>query len=191
MTTQRFGALVMLLLAAGCGDAPASYIIPGPTAPSRVVTEQPLVWDSREELLDWVANAATRGPITVEGDGRAAFVRVKLEFGTTLLRGPDLDPPAAGITGARVRARLQRDAPRHPQFLPTEYVELTFEIANPPVPHAQASVLATVSPGDWQDLDLKPVMNCCSPPVTVRYAYIPFRATSPSTLDIDRIELTR
>ncbi len=191
MTSARVAAAAAMLLGAACGERPESYIIPGPTAPGRVVTEQPLVWDSREELLDWVANAATRGPIAVEGDGRAAFIRVKLEFGTTLLRGPDLDPPAVEIAGARIRARLQRDAARHPQFLPTEYVELTFEIVNPPAPFAQASVLAMVSPGDWQDLDLKPVMNCCSPPVAVRYAYIPFRATTPSTLDIDRIELTR
>lgn len=191
MKALSCGAIVASLLAAGCGDPPASYIIPSPTAPSRVVTEQPLVWDSREELVDWVANAVTRGPITVEGEGRAAFIRVKLEFGHYVLRGPDLAPPAAGITGARIRARLQRDAPRHSQFLPTEYVELTFEIVDPPAPYAQASVLATVAPGDWQDLELKPVMNCCSPPVTVRYAYIPFRATTLSTLDIDRIELTR
>lgn len=184
-------ALVAMLLAAACGEAPAPYLIAGPTAPARVVTEQPLAWDSREELLDWVANAVTRGPIAVEGEGRAAFIRVKLEFGNYVLRGPDLVPPAAGITGARVRARLQHDRPRHPQFLPTEYVELYFEIVNPPVAHAQASVLATVSPGDWQDLELKPAMYCCTPPVTVRYAFLPFRATTPSTLDIDRIELTR
>ena len=88
--------------AAGCGDVPEPLVIPGPTAPGRVTTGRPLVWDSREELLDWVANAVTRGPIAVEGDGAAAFIRVKLDVDDYVMRGPDLVPPAAGVRGAGV-----------------------------------------------------------------------------------------
>src|SRR5688572_1530265 len=101
--------------AAGCDRVPESLVIPGPTAPSRVITNQPLVWDSREELLDWVSNAVTRGPISVEGDGAAAFIRVKLDINHHVMRGPDLVPPATGVRGARVRARLRHDRTRSPQ----------------------------------------------------------------------------
>jgi hypothetical protein len=178
--------------AAGCGEVPESLVIPGPTAPSRVVTDQPLVWDSREELLDWVANAVTRGPITVEGDGAAAFIRVKLDINAHVMRGPDLVPPAAGVRGARVRARLRHDRSRPPQSVQTEDVDLYFEVIDPLVPATQSSMRVSVPPGEeWLDLELKPGLYCCLQPLTVRYTYIPFRSTSPATMEIDRIELTR
>ena len=51
---------------------------------------------------------------------------------------------------------------------------------------------ARVSPGEeWQDLTLNPALYCCAQPLTVRYAYVPFYPSFPSTLDIDRIELTK
>lgn len=178
--------------AAGCGRVPESVVIPGPTAPSRVITNQPLVWDSREELLDWVANAVTRGPITVEGDGAAAFIRVKLDFNAHVMRGPDLVPPAAGVRGARVRARLRHDRSRPPQSVQTEDVDLYFEVIDPLVPATQSSMRASVPPGEeWLDLELKPGLYCCLRPLTVRYAYLPFRSTSPATMEIDRIEFTK
>ena len=86
------------------------------------------MWDSREELLDWVANAVTRGPITVEGDGAAAFIRVKLNFNNSVMRGPDLVPPVAGVRGVRIRARLRHDRSRSPQSVHTmeiDRIELT------------------------------------------------------------------
>lgn len=184
-------ALVGAATLAGCGDAPAPFVVPGPTAPSRVVTAQPLVWDSRDELLDWVSNGVTRGPITVEGTGTAAFIRIKLDF-ESLLRGPDLSPAVSGIRGMRLRARLRHDRPRIPQWPQTEDVHMYFEVENPVEPNEQSSMRARVPPTqDWVDLVLDPMVNCCTQPLTVRYAYVPFFPSFPSTLEIDRIELTK
>jgi hypothetical protein len=184
--------VIALAAAAGCGDVPEPLVIPGPTAPSRVTSDQPLVWDSREELLEWVANAVTRGPITVEGDGVAAFIRVKLDLNDYVMRGPDLAPPAAGVRGARVRARLRHDRSRPPTAVQTEDVHLYFEVVDPHLPNTQSSMRVGVPPSEeWLDLELKPALYCCLYPLTVRYAYIPFRSTTPATMEIDRIELTK
>jgi hypothetical protein len=184
-------ALPVLVVLASCGDAPAPYVVEGPTAPSRATTAEPLVWDSRHELLDWVANGVTRGPITVEGEGVAAFIRVKLDS-NSLMRGPDLAPPVAGVRGARIRARLRHDRPRIPQWPQTEDVHMYFDVANAVQPNAQSSMRIAVPPSEeWVDLALNPAVYCCLQPLTVRYAYVPFFATFPSTLEIDRIELTK
>ena len=154
--------VIAMAAAAGCGDVPEPVVIPGPTAPSRVVTDQPLVWDSREELLEWVGNAVTHGPITVEGDGVAAFIRVKLDLNDYVMRGPDLAPPAAGVRGARVRARLRHDRSRPPQAVQTEDVHLYFEVVDPRVPNTQPSMRVGVPPSEeWLDLELKPALYCC------------------------------
>jgi hypothetical protein len=83
----------------GCGDAGTARHS-GTDRAKPAHTDQPFVWDSREELLDWAANAVTRGPITVEGDGAAAFIRVKLDVSDDLMRGPGL-ALATGVRGAR------------------------------------------------------------------------------------------
>ena len=187
------GFVIAAAAAAGCGDVPEPVVIPGPTAPSRTTTDQPLVWDSRAELLDWVANGVTRGAITVEGEGAAAFIRVGLDFNDHLLRGPDLVPPASGVRGARVRVRFRNDRGRPPQAVAlAEEVHLYFEVADPVVANTQSSMRVSVPAGDeWLDLQLKPGLYCCLQPLTVRYAYVPFRSTSAATMEIDRIELTK
>ena len=74
----------------------------------------------------------------------------------------------------------------------TEDVDLYFEIIDPIVPNTQSSMRVSVPPGEeWLDLELKPALYCCLQPLTVRYAYVPFRSTSPATMEIDRIELTK
>jgi len=184
--------MIATATAAACGEVPEPFVIPGPAAPGRITTERPLVWDSREELLDWVANAGTRGAITVEGDGAAAFIRVTLDLNDSVLRGPDLVPLAADVRGARIRARLRHDRSRPPQAVQTEDVHMYFEVANPVVPNAQSSMRIGVPPSEeWLDLELTPGLYCCLQPLTVRYAYVPFRSASPATLEIDRIELTQ
>ena len=54
-----------------------------------------------------------------------------------------------------------------------------------------AGLVGTLAVGAWQDLALMPGLYCRLQPLTVRYAYAPLRSTTPATLDIDRIELTR
>ena len=190
---KRVAAAVLVGAAtlAGCGDAPPPFVVPGPTAPSRIETAQPLVWDSRDELVDWVTNGVSRGPITVEGSGTAAFIRIMLDF-ESLLRGPDLSPPVAGIRGMRLRARLRHDRPRIAQWPQTEAVKMYFDVENPVQPHTQSSMHILVGPSeDWMDLVPDPALYCCMQPLTVRYAYVPFFPSFSSTLDIDRIELTK
>jgi hypothetical protein len=190
MNAAARAGVIAVWFVAGCG-VPEEHVIPGPTAPSRVTTETPLVWDSRAELLDWVGNGVTRGRITVEGEGAAAFIRVKLEA-ASLLRGPDLAPPVTGVRGARIRARLRHDRPRIPQWPQTEDVHMYFDVADPVQPNAQSSMRVAVPPGEeWVDLTLNPALYCCLQPLTVRYVYVPFYASFPSTLEIDRIELTK
>jgi hypothetical protein len=192
MSRYLLAFVIVTAAATGCGDVPGPVVIPGPTAPSRVTTDQPLVWDSREELLEWVANGVTRGPITVEGDGAAAFIRVKLDLHDYVMRGPDLGPPAEGVRGARLRARLGHDRPRAPQAAQTEDFHLYFEVINPHVPNTQSSMRIGVPPSEgWVDLELEPALYCCLQPLTVKYVYVPFRSTSPATREIDRIELTK
>jgi hypothetical protein len=100
-----------------------------------------------------------------------------------------LVPPAAGV---RVRARLRHDRSRPPQAVQTEDVHLYFEVIDPVVPTTQSSMRVSVPPGEeWLDLELTPALYCCLQPLTVRYAYVPFRSTSPATMEIDRIELTK
>ena len=192
MSRRLLALVIATATVAGCGEVPEPFVIAGPAAPSRITTDHPLVWDSREELLDWVANAGTRGPITVEGDGAAAFIRVTLDLNDSVLRGPDLVPLAAGVRGARIRARLRHDRSRPPQAVQTEEFHLYFEVVNPVVPNAQSSMRIAVPPSEeWLDLELTPALYCCLQPLTVRYAYVPFRSTSPATLEIDRIELKK
>src|SRR5687768_3146838 len=140
MSKDLLAVVIATAAAVGCGGVAEPFVIPGPTAPSRVTTDQLLVWDSREELLDWVSNAVTRGPISVEGDGAAAFIRVKLDINHHVMRGPDLVPPATGVRGARVRARLRHDRTRSPQSVQTEDVDLYFEVIDPFVPTTQSSM---------------------------------------------------
>ena len=192
MSKSVLALVIATAAAGGCGEVPEPLVIPGPTAPGRVTTDQPFVWDSREELLDWAANGVTRGPITVEGDGTAAFIRVKLDVNDYSMRGPDLAPVATGVRGARVRARLRHDRSRPPQAVQSEDVHLYFEVVNPLVPNTQPSMRVSVPPSEeWLELELKAALYCCVQPLTVRYAYVPFRSTSRATIEIDRIELTK
>lgn len=191
MNASRLVAVLFGMGLAACGDLPEPYVIPGPTAPT-AVTRQPLTWDSRDELLQWVANGVTHGPITVEGEGAGAFIRVRMDFGNYLMRGPNLDPPADGVRNARIRVRFRHDRPRPPGAVQTEYFELFFDVVKPMPPNTQPSMTEAVRPSeDWQDIALRPALYCCLAPITVRYGYVPFRSTSPATLEIDRIELTR
>lgn len=183
---------LVIIPCVACGEIPSPYVIAGPSAPSRVAPERPLTWDSREELLDWVTNGVTRGPITIEGQGATAFIRVRLDFGSYVVRGPDLDPAAVGVRGARIRARLVHDRPRPPQAVQTERFTLYLDVANPQIATTQSSMYVAIAPSDdWQDLTLSPGLYCCREPLAVRYAYVPFGSTTPATLDIDLIEFLR
>ena len=194
MTIKGAVGLVVAAAAASlaCGAPPQDFVIPGPAAPSRVTTARPLVWDSREELADWTMNAVTRGSVTLEGEGRDAFVRVVLGFNGAVLRGPDLAPPVPGVRGARVRVRLRHDRPRAPGSVQTERFELRYEVESPAKMLEQPSMYVNVEPSDdWRELSLRPGLFCCLSPLTVRYGYVSFGSTSPATMEIDWIELTQ
>jgi hypothetical protein len=87
------------------------YRIPGPTVPSPLPTLAPYLWDTREELDIWTNNAVSHGPISVEGTGREAVIRVETGSAEWVLRGPDLDPPASAVQTVRLRARWTRARP--------------------------------------------------------------------------------
>ena len=76
-------------------------MIAGPTVPS-VVLREPLVWDTREELMAWIDNPVTRGPFRIDTDGSNGAIAV--DFGQyVLLRGPNLDPPLKRVRAVRIR----------------------------------------------------------------------------------------
>src|SRR5438309_177487 len=92
------------LVAVGCQSSPVAPTVSPPPAVPAVPTAAPNTWDSREELAAWVGNDQSRGGLTLAGDGVEAVIRVDMNAGNALLRGPDLDPPVT-MTAARVRYR--------------------------------------------------------------------------------------
>jgi hypothetical protein len=198
-------ALVMTVSTlAGCervsGGAVTTFI---PTAPS-VPTAQPLVWDSREELSAWVNNTITKGTVSVEGEGSDAFIRVVLGPQGVLLRGPDLEPPIAGITAVRLRYRWACDLEPVPGIEGTGYLVL-FAYLQPANMTASTwqpmTSVGTMPTGvAWRESTLSfPDTPYVPTSLPMRYVGIEtYRdgvAGAPSlpsgTLDIDRIQLIR
>jgi hypothetical protein len=198
-------ALVMTVSTlAGCervsGGAVSTFI---PTAPS-VPTAQPLVWDSREELSAWVNNTITKGTVSVEGAGNDAFIRAILGAQSLLLRGPDLEPPIAGIRAVSLRYRWTSDVQPVPGIEGTGYLGL-FAYLQPANMTASTwqpmtSVGAMPTSGAWRESTLRfPDTPPAPTSVPMRYLRIGTDrddvvrtySSVPGTLDIDRIQLIR
>lgn len=109
------------VLASACETTPVEPTwTPGPSVPG-VATAGPLMWDAAEELAVWATNRASKGPISLEGTGPQAFIRIRFGVGTptlpgedslqVVLRGPDLAAPVR-ISGLRMRYRCVMFVPR-------------------------------------------------------------------------------
>jgi hypothetical protein len=166
-----------------------------PTAPT-VPTAQPLVWDSAEELRGWVNNSITKGVVSVQGRDAEAFIRAALGAEALLLRGPDLDPPVAGIRTVRLRYRWTPDAgQRTPLVGLVAYLQpLTMTTTSVPT----ALIVATPIADVWRESSLTFSDSSWAPLSTpMRYARLGDRRdgdtypSQPGTLDIDWIRLER
>jgi hypothetical protein len=196
MTTRLLPAIVLALLTAACeiGGRPPGVIVPGPTVPSPFPTEAPYVWDTADELSIWLNNPVARGSLALEGSGTGAFIRIDRTDRDWLLRGPDLEPAAAGVRTVSIRYRWRPDP-----SLPTTEVQSTrvsahFETLTPAVsadPTAQAHMSSNLPPrGDWTQITLLP-QGQFKPPTDVKYCYLQSYGANRGVLEIDRIELVR
>jgi hypothetical protein len=172
------------VMTAGCelDNAGVPRIIPGPSVPSPVPLHPPYVWDTREELVVWTENMVSRGSFSIDSDDSNGAIVIQLagtSGGMLLLRGPDLEPPAA-IRAARLRYQWLPDGSTNPLSL-----RVSFDAANPPTADVQPQLLATLKAGSaWQEIEVNHV-----PSLDVRYVYFWTFAPGVGRLRIDAITL--
>ena len=188
---------VLLLAATSCTSQPAAPTwVPGPGVPP-VPTAQPLTWDARDELTAWVANGVSKGPISVEGEGTAAFIRVLTGAGyppitpdspsmQAVLRGPDLDP-AVVLSGLTMRYRWTGGAGVH------SGVRFFTQPVDPPWPlgYLEGGLASTALPGNWGESYFAHNDRAAD---SIRYVYFPLYSgpyDPPGQLDIDWIRIQR
>jgi hypothetical protein len=177
------------LLATACevGGAKPSQFIAGPAVPSPIPTGPPYVWDTRTELEVWTSNAVTSGQMTLQGVGREAVINFDRPSESWVLRGPDLEPPARGVLGLRMRYRWEPD-PRLTQgasrtgSMTAHFEKVPFAVDQPEA-HAWP-----LSPTDgWTEAEFE--LGSFRDGLDVRYVYITSSGFNPGVLQIDRIAL--
>jgi len=187
-------ALLCLTLAASAGcdrEHGEAFVIPGPTVPSTVPTSTPYVWDSREELGEWVGNGVTRGSMTLEGSGSEAFIRLDRPQDEWTLRGPDLSPSPTGVRTARLRYRWRLDPTVPTSASRTAYVTVHFDATGlPEYQHGQTSATLALLPSDIF-IDANFTISQYIPVLDVRYFYVTSGGANRGVFEIDRIELVR
>jgi hypothetical protein len=164
-----------------------AFVLPGPTVPSTISTQVPYVWDAREELETWTSNVVSHGPISLEGTGRAAVIRIATGAGEWVLRGPDLDPPARLVQTIRIRLRwTQGRVTSQPQSMS---MSAFLQQLDHSIYQTGGSSLSIPSLTEWTDVQLE--RYGARTPVDVGYAYLYDQSDSAGVLEIDRIELVR
>ena len=181
--------LGVALLTGACevgGPKPARFIA-GPAVPSPIPTGAPYVWDTQTELEVWTTNAVTSRQITVQGIGREGVINFDRPSESWVLRGPDLEPPAEGVLGVRIRYRWEPDPRLGPGASRTGSMTAHFEKVPFAVDQPEAHAWP-VSPTDgWTELDFVP--GSFRDGLNVRYVYITSSGFNPGVLQIDRIAL--
>jgi hypothetical protein len=186
--------VIALALAAACetGEATQFRWIAGPSV-LPVATERPYTWDSREELEAWVNNPVTRGLVTLEEEGTDAFIRLRLVEGRdTVLRGPDLHPPAL-VRGVRMRVRatsaeISDPAARLPGP-PATGIWYAQPVDPPWPPSVLLGSLASQLPAQWSETVF---VRQDSAPQNAQYVYFVIRFTgTPWEVDIDWISIVQ
>lgn len=177
----------MLIGACKVGGPKPPQFIAGPSVPSPIPTGAPHLWDTRTELEVWARNAVTSGPMTVLGSGADAVINFDRPSESWVLRGPDLEPPAEGVSGVRIRYRWEPDPRLQAGASRTGSITAHFE----KVPFAidqPAADAWRISPTDgWTEFDFAP--PSLREGVDMRYVYMTSSGFNPGVLQIDRIEL--
>jgi hypothetical protein len=175
------------LVQASCelGGPQPSRVIAGPAVLSPIPTGAPYAWDTREELDVWINNGVSRGPLALEGDASAAFLRINPASADWVLRGPDL-MPAAAVRTVRIRYRwtpdpnLSSSASR--TGLLTAYFERLPQTSDQPAAHVQVSPTS-----DWTEVDLTP--GSYTESLRVRYVYFRSLGWNRGIFELDTIQL--
>jgi hypothetical protein len=185
-----FGLLLGCGLLAGCRmeSGQPVYLIPGPAVPSEVPTQAPYTWDAREELEAWISNAVSHGPVSLDGAGREAVMRIATGSAEWAVRGPDLDPPAHSVQDVRIRARWAQD--RQTTQPSSTSMTVCLQPLDESVYQPCWYFISIRSSGEWVDVQLE--RHGAQTVFDVRYAYL-YSAGGGNTgvLEIDRIELIR
>ncbi len=185
-----FALLLGCGLLTGCRmeNGRPAYAIPGPTVPSEVPTQAPYVWDSREELEVWTNNDVSHGPVSLEGNGREAVVRIATGSGEWVLRGPDLDPPARSVRTVRVRVRWTQG--RETKQPSSVSIGTGFQPPGNSAGQYGGDISNIRASTEWAEVQLE--RRASQAPFDVRYAYLyDSRSEDTGVLEIDRIELVR
>ena len=177
----------MLIGACEVGGPKPAQFIAGPTVPSPILTGEPYLWDTRTELEVWARNAVTSGQMTVQGSGAEAVINVGRPSESWVLRGPDLEPPAEGVSGVRIRFRWEPDPRLQPGASRTGSMTAHFEKVPFVIDQPTAAVWPISPTGGWAELDFGPAS--IRDGTGVRYVYMTSSGFNPGVLQIDRIEL--
>jgi len=194
MTKASAGLLLCAALAAACeiGEHPPAYVIAGPSVLSTGPTLTPYVWDTREELANWIENPVAHGPVVLDGTGVEAVIKIAGVDQTWVARGPDFSPAVTGVRTIRLRYRW-RPAPPSPTSTQVAYLTAACQPARPvdsSDPTAQARGQAALgATEDWKEIDFRPTRY--TPPIDVEYCYLHSLGANREGLEIDRIELIR
>jgi len=176
------------------------------------MTDQPYTWDSLDELAAWALNPVTKGPVALQGEGRAGFIRVQqnVERVNVVLRSPDFTPPVTALRGVRFRYRWIVDRPAgipeggdHLGGGASGHLGKVQPVA-PAWPRGLlvGSLNGTPTAQDWRDANfaVEPRGSGSDCPGTcpgaggtidARYVYFEFFSLQPGRLDIDSITLLR
>jgi hypothetical protein len=182
-------------LTAACdiGEHPPSYVIAGPSVLSTGPTQTPYVWDTREELANWIENPVARGPLLLDGTGLDAVIEINRADQAWVARGPDFSPAVTGVRTLRLRYRWRPDNSLPDIATQTAYLTAVFQTTRPIHsfdPTAQAAAQATLTAtADWKDIEFRP--NQYTPPIDVEYCYVHSLGANRGVLEIDRLELIR
>ena len=179
--------VALLLGACEVGGPKPAQLIAGPAVPSPIPTSPPHVWDTRTELEVWAKNAVTSGQMTVQGIDREAVINFDRPSDSWVLRGPDLEPPAEGILGVRIRYRWEPDPRLGPGSSRTGSMTAHFEKVPFAIDQPEAGVWPLSPTDGWTELDFVPAS--LRDRVDVRYVYITSSGFNPGVLQIDRIAL--
>jgi hypothetical protein len=178
------GLLGCALLLAGCelDTAGVPRVIPGPSVPSPVPLRAPYIWDTQEELAVWTGNRVSRGSFSIDTDDSNGAIVIQLSgsFGTLLLRGPDITPPATAIRAVRIRYRWFPETSPGPLSL-----WVAFDATNSTTADLQPRAFATLNAeAGWQEIEF-----AHATPLDVRYVYFGTYFQRTGVLKIDAITL--
>ena len=129
----------------------------------------------------------SHGPVSLEGAGREAVIRIATGSAEWVLRGPDLDPPARSVQTVRIRLRWTQERETR-QPLSTQ-VSAAFQPPGDSFGQYNGSFSNIRASTEWTEVQLE--RHGLQQAFDVRYAYFYESRDNAGVLEIDRIELVQ